>query len=183
MDAAFPGLATERCALRPLASHDLPEFAAYRALPEVARFQSWSDYAPADAERLLVRQQATPFAAPESWFQIAVTARDGSALFGDCALHFPADPRQLEIGFTLAPRHQGQGLMREALACLLNHVFGVMQRHRVTAVTDADNQPARRLLIALGFRLEAHCVENVFFKGRWSDECLYACLAREWRGL
>ncbi len=30
-------------------------------------------------------------------------------------------------------------------------------------------------------RLEAHFVENVFVKGEWQDEMIYAILEREWR--
>ena len=39
---------------------------------------------------------------------------------------------------------------------------------------------AARLLRALGFRQEAHFVENIFFKGAWGSELLFALLSREW---
>jgi RimJ/RimL family protein N-acetyltransferase len=46
---------------------------------------------------------------------------------------------------------------------------------------DAENTASARLAERLGMRLEAHLVENEWYKGRWSDELDYAILAREWR--
>jgi len=170
-----------RVRLRAFAEKDLPEFARYRALPEVARYQSWERYTLEDAKRLHADQLKTAFGEAGSWYQVAVADRDTDALVGDCALHFLEDGRQMEIGFTLAPERQGRGLAREAVTLLVDHLFRTMQKHRVVAVTDAENQAARKLITALGFRQEAHYVKNIFFKGRWGDECLYALLSSEWK--
>jgi RimJ/RimL family protein N-acetyltransferase len=47
-------------------------------------------------------------------------------------------------------------------------------------------QPPRRSPRArfrrVGFRQEAHLVENIWFKGQWGSEYLFAMLQREWRG-
>lgn len=180
-DVPFLPLAGLRCKLRSFTEDDLPEFARYRALPEVARYQSWSEYSLADASRLYAAQQGVPFGTANTWHQLAIADKRGNRLLGDCALHFLEDGQQVEIGFTLAPEHQGRGLAQEALRLLLDHVFGTMKKHRVTALTDAENQPAQKLLKALGFRQEAHYLKNVFFKGRWGDECLFALLAGEWK--
>jgi hypothetical protein len=40
--------------------------------------------------------------------------------------------------------------------------------------------PAIRVLEKLGFRREAHLVENAWIKGAWADSLIYAILAREW---
>jgi RimJ/RimL family protein N-acetyltransferase len=55
-----------------------------------------------------------------------------------------------------------------------------MKRHRVAAITDAENSPAAALFRGLGFRQEAHLVENLWFKGRWGSELVFALLRREW---
>ena len=52
--------------------------------------------------------------------------------------------------------------------------------HRVIAVTDAENAAAAALLTRVGFRKEAHFRDNVFFKGAWGSEFLFAMLASEW---
>lgn len=177
----FTPISGPRVRIRDFSEKDLSEFARYRALPEVARYQSWEQYGLEDAQRLYASQQAVSFGTPGSWHQLAITDKRDDALLGDCALHFLEDGQQMGIGFTLAPEHQGKGLAREAVGLLVAHLFGPMQRHRVIAVTDAENLPAQSLLTALGFRKEAHYLQNVFFKGRWGDECLYALLSSEWK--
>ena len=177
----FHSIATRRCTLRLFSGQDLAAFAQYRADPSVARFQSWSAYSLDDAKRLYATLTETVFGTPGTWYQIAIADSQDDSLLGDCALHFLDDDRQVEIGFTLAPAHQGKGLAKEVLTALLNYLFDVLGKHRVIAITDAGNQPARHLLRSLGFRQEAHFVQNVFFKGKWGDECLFACLAHEWQ--
>ncbi len=85
----------------------------------------------------------------------------------------------MEVGFTLARAHQGRGYAAEAVSALLEHAFSVMGLHRVVAVTDARNDAAAALLTRVGMRREAHFVENVFFKGAWCSERVFAVLARE----
>ncbi|MEZ4297858.1 MAG: GNAT family protein [Polyangiaceae bacterium] len=179
--SACPVLTTPRCVLRPFTEADLPAFAAYRSDPEIARYQSWdTPYSIAQAAALLASVQATPFDTPDTWVQIALADRETGALLGDCALHFLADGRQVELGFTLARAHQGKGLAREAVTALLDHVFGPLGKHRVSALTDARNEASIALLTRLGFRREAHYLQNAYFKGSWCDEMLFACLATEW---
>ena len=64
---------------------------------------------------------------------------------------------------------------------MLRYVFETLGKHRASAVTDAENQAAARLLLRLGFRQEAHFVEHVWFKGAWGSEYLFAMLRREWQ--
>lgn len=48
----FTGIQTARCWLRYFKETDLPAFAAYRADPAVAQFQSWTSYSYDDAMAL-----------------------------------------------------------------------------------------------------------------------------------
>jgi RimJ/RimL family protein N-acetyltransferase len=103
-------------------------------------------------------------------------------VIGDCGIHFPADDRQqVELGITLAPANQGQGLATEALITVLEYVFNRLGKHRAFAVTDAENHSAASLFRRLGFRQEAHFVEHLRFKGAWCSEDVFALLRREWQ--
>jgi len=48
----------------------------------------------------------------------------------------PQDINQVEIGFTLDPLYQNIGFGLEAVKCLLEYIFNVLNKHRVIAVTD-----------------------------------------------
>jgi RimJ/RimL family protein N-acetyltransferase len=179
MAPAFTDLRSSRLVLRPLRPEDAPAIVAYRALPEVARYQSWETYTPADAAELIESQAGRQPGVPGTWFQLAITL--AGEVIGDCGLHGLADaPKQMEVGITLAPSHQGRGYAAEALGLVLRYLFTELKTHRVTAATDAENQAAAQLLTRAGFRREGHHVENVWFKGAWGSEFSFALLRREW---
>jgi len=180
----FTELRSPRLRLRRLGAGDAAALCAYRSLPEVARFQSWESFTPDDAERLIAGQVSIEPDTAGTWFQLAIVEAVTDRVIGDCGLHFRAeDPRQVELGITLSPAHQGRGLATEALGRVLEYLFGDLGKHRVSAVTDGENRAAAALFRRLGFRQEGHFVEHVWFKGAWGSEYLFALLKREWQAL
>ena len=172
---------TPRLHVRAFRPSDLDEFVAYRAHPEVERYQSWSSYTVEDGRALIASMQGLRPGTPGQWYQFAVEERSSATLVGDLAFKVnESEPREAEVGFSLSPAHQGQGYATEALRALLGHAFGTLGLHRVIAVTDALNVPAAALLERVGMRREAHFHENVFFKGAWGSEFVFALLDREW---
>ncbi len=173
---------TERLTVRAMRPSDVEAFVGYRSVPDVARYQSWEDYTLEQGAALVADMQTLRLGVPGEWYQLALVD-DAGHLVGDLAACVSADePRQLEVGFTLAPEHQGQGYATEALRGLLSYAFGELGVHRVVAITDARNDAAAALLTRVGFRKEAHFHDNVFFKGAWGSEFLFAVLASEWPG-
>ena len=71
------------------------------------------------------------------------------------------------------PLARVSGFATEALGSVLEYVFGTLGKHRVFAVTDAENRAAASLFRKLGFRQEGHFVEHVWFKGAWGSEYLF----------
>jgi RimJ/RimL family protein N-acetyltransferase len=174
-------LVSKRLLIRPFLAEDAATIAAYRCLPEVARFQSWESFDLADATQLISDQAMIVPDTPGTWLQMALVLTCSSSVIGDCGIHFlREDFRQAELGITLAPTYQGQGLATEAISAVLEYVFNRLPKHRVTAVTDAENCAAARLFRRLGFRQEAHHIENVWFKGAWGSEFEFAMLRHEW---
>ena len=184
MNQRFPDhLTSARLRLRRLLHGDAEALCAYRSLPEVARYQSWESFGADDAVRLIETQSAEEPNIPGTWLQIAIIEASSGIMIGDCGLHCRKDdPRQMEIGITFSPRHQGCGYAGEAVKCLLDYVFGDLDKHRVSATTDVLNRSAIALFLRAGFRQEAHFVEHLWFKGRWGSEFVFAILKREWEG-
>ena len=182
MPHSFPDyLSSARLRLRRLRWDDAEVLCAYRSLPEVARYQSWDSFGPDDAARLIESQLTAEIDVPGTWFQLAIVQTATGGVIGDCGLHCgQEDSRQMEIGITLSPRHQGRRYADEAVKCLLNYLFGSLDKHRVFAVADVLNRPAIALCRRLGFRQEAHHVEHLWFKGQWGSEYVFAMLKREW---
>lgn len=172
-DTAFARIETERLVLRRFAAGDAPAFAAYRGEPAVARYQSWDEtYSVADAERMIASIAEIHPGEPGEWFQFAVADRATDTLVGDCALHVDGrDPRRAEIGYTLAPAHQGRGYATEAVAALVGYAFGTLGVERIQATADERNAPSIRVVERLGF--EAVARVHTTFKGERCVEETY----------
>jgi RimJ/RimL family protein N-acetyltransferase len=181
-DTGFTALTSERLVLRRFRRADLAAFVAYRSDPEIARYQSWeAPYRPGQARRFLAELEATHPDTPGEWFQFAVALRANDRLIGDCAAHVRADdPRQAEIGFTLAAEHQGQGYATEAVRRLLDYLLVERDKHRVSATCDDRNLRSIAVLERAGMRREGRLLESTWAKGEWTSDLLYAVLRRDW---
>jgi RimJ/RimL family protein N-acetyltransferase len=180
----FTTLETTRLCLRHFRDADLALFMAYRNDPEVAKYQDWEGINEPEARAFLQEQKEVQPGVPGQWFQIAIELKETGMLVGDCALKIEEyDERQAEIGYTLSRAYQGRGIASEAVSCVLEYAFVTLGLHRVIAITDCENVASVALLERLGLRREGHFLQNVWFKGKWGDEYLYAMLQEEWRNI
>lgn len=171
---------TQNFSLRLFTIADIEAFARYRSIPEIARYQSWSeDFSYDDGLALFENMHGIQFGQVGYWFQIAIAHNETDQLMGDLAIKFIND-EQVEIGFTIDPQFQKKGVAFEAVQILMQLIFNEFKKHRIQAVIDADNMAAYHLLQKLGFRQEAYFVENVYCKGRWGSEYAFAMLRSEW---
>ena len=175
-------LETQRLKLRPFQKSDLESFVAYRSDPEVVRYQGWDAPYPVENAVAFIEEMAQSSPGIDgNWYQFAVELQETGVMIGDCAFHTLADDnRQAEIGFTFARSHQGVGYATEAVNRLLTYLFEDLELHRVTAVCDVENIASAHLLERVGMRREAHFVDNIWFKGAWGSEYVYALLQYEW---
>jgi RimJ/RimL family protein N-acetyltransferase len=172
-DPDFTSIGTERLVLRRFRPDDAAAFAAYRADPAIARYQSWDEtYSIGDAERFIASLAGAPPGEPGEWFQFAVAERATGALIGDCALHVDArDPGRAEIGYTLSPAHHGNGYATEAVAALVAYAFGALGVNRIQATADERNVASIRVAERLGFVAVARV--HTTFKGERCVEETY----------
>lgn len=174
---------TERLTLRPATVEDAAAMFAYRSQESVAR---WMTALPTDPEvwraafakrhphALMIELDGEPIGdlflrTEDAWAQAEV--RD------------TATGAHAEIGWCLAPSHEGHGYATEAVRELISVSFVGLGLRRVTAVCFADNEPSWRLMERLGMRREAHTVRDALHRdGQWYDGFTYALLAEEWSG-
>ena len=178
---SFKQITTKRLLLRRFQDSDLEPFRAYRFDPEIARYQGWDSCSRQEVIDFIQEQQSVQPGTPGQWFQLAIELRETGELVGDCGLHtHKDDARQADIGYTLARPFHGRGYATETVSRLLDYAFEDLAMHRIVGVVDCENSASVALLERLGLRREGHFIQNIWFKGKWGDEYLYAVLKDEW---
>lgn len=180
-DNKCPVIETKRLRVDRLATTDADNLYGYRSMPEVSRFQSWAPDSVENAEEFIAGAAAVSFDQPNSWFQLALRERKSEVLIGDVGLHFIDDDGfQVEIGITVSPMRQNQGVASEALEAILDYLFFNLKKHRVIASIDPGNQASVHLFQKIGFRKEGHFRQSLFLNGKWVDDVIFGILRSEW---
>lgn len=146
----FVVIKTDRLILRRLEKTDAADFFAYRAMPEVCRFQSFRPAHVRDADAFIAALAEYPDNAA-AWFQIAVCLADTGVLIGDIGMHF-LNKGVVEIGYTLNPRFQKHGYAHEAVCAVVGYLFDDLKKMKIIAVVDRENAASTVLLKKLGMR-------------------------------
>lgn len=85
------------------------------------------------------------------------------------------------VGYRIDEKHQGQGLMTEALQCGIEHLFGELNFHRLEANYIPSNGPSARVLEKLGFIEEGRAKSYLWIAGDWQDHVLTSLTNPGWR--
>jgi RimJ/RimL family protein N-acetyltransferase len=171
---------TERLSVRMMRAADAPTLAAYRADPDVARYQSWElPYTLTAAEALVAGQAHLDDVTPGDWVQLAI--EHAGAVVGDVAVGLDAQGAEATIGYTLAPDRRGLGLAAEAVAAVVDALFDRGGVRRIVAATDPANQLSMRVIEPLGFHFEGIARGAAPVRGEWLDDARFALLREERR--
>lgn len=84
----------------------------------------------------------------------AMQQKVDAKLVGMCGLIKRDGLDDVDIGFAILTRFEGQGLAREAAAATLAYVRDTLRFERLVAITSIDNERSARLLEGLGMRFE-----------------------------
>jgi RimJ/RimL family protein N-acetyltransferase len=175
-------LRTERLVLRPFVPSDLEPLLAIQSDPVAVRYVPYPPRNREAVTAVLERKIAnTTLRSEGDLIELAVALGDAGGVIGDVLLALRSvEHETIEVGYIFAPASGGRGYATEAVRALLGLAFGPLEARRVVARVDDRNVASSALLSRLGFRLEAHLIENEWFKGELSSELDYALLAREW---
>ena len=174
---------TERLVLRPFRRADLEPLLLIQSDPVAVRYVPYSPRDRAAVAAVLERKMThTALRSEGDLIELAVTLGAGGSLIGDVLLALRSvEHETLEVGYIFAPAAGGRGYATEAVRALVGLAFESLGARRVIARVDDRNTASSALLTRLGFRLEAHLIENEWLKGELTSEFDYALLAREWR--
>lgn len=155
MGVPYRTLRTERLVLRRPVSEDAARvFRSYGTDPEVTRFLAWRPHRSlADARNAMAARLERLAAGTELSWVLEPAAADpadpgGTGLAGLVSAWL--ERGEAELGFVLARRHWGRGLMTEAVRAVVAMLFEAPGPSRVWATCDAENLASARVLEKAG---------------------------------
>lgn len=76
------------------------------------------------------------------------------------------------LGYKIARRAEGRGLMREALEAAIGYAFETLRLHRIMANYIPTNERSGGLLKRLGFTVEGYARDYLIINGEWRDHIM-----------
>lgn len=179
-------LVTSRLILRLMTPDDVDDVHAYQSRDDVCEYLLFE---PRSREEVAAKveqfSKADTLAKDGDYFQLALELREGESepgrVIGDSYFTLASlENSRGEIGWTMHPDFTGRGYASEAASAVLAMAFETIGLHRVVAELDARNDASIALCRRLGMREEALFLEDMWFKGDWSDTGVYAIRKSEW---
>ena len=162
---------TYRLILRRARPEDLSDLHAVMSAPEAMRY--WSR--PAHESLAQTQAYLDSMLAAEPEADDFVIERNGVVIGKAGAWRLP------EVGFILHPDHWRQGLMREALAAVVSHLFAAHPGiDRLTADVDPRNGRSLALLKVLGFTETGRAERTLQWGDEWCDSLYLELLREDW---
>ncbi len=175
-------LETERLILREFEKADWEAVSDYFSDPEVYRYQRGGPYSSDQAQEYVNRAIERRLQQPRQHYEYVIVLKSESQLIGAVRLSInDVANGQGNIGYDLIRKYWGRGFGTEAAQRMINFGFNELKLHRITAGCNADNHASAHVLEKCHMRLEAHFHEDLFVKGSWRNELIYAILEQEWQ--
>ncbi len=172
----FPVLTTERLVLRRMGVEDAPEVFFQRSDPGILQYL--------DREPVKTLDEVMTFIAlvdkgidENDAINWAITLKGNPKLIGTiCFWNINKNHYRGELGYVLHPKHQGQGIMGEAIRAVLQYGFDTMKLHSAEANVNPANSASIRVLERQGFVREAYFRENYYYRGKFIDSAIYSLI-------
>src|SRR5512139_2357309 len=174
-----PTIELDGARLRPLRVGDAAALYAYLRDPIVTELTSYPVASVPMVEAIIERALSRWKAGELSKWGVALEHDD--QLVGTCGFNeWSKVHRWAELGFDLARAHWGKGLMRQAVAAVLQWTYRQDQVDRVHAFVRVDNRRSARLLERSGFVREGRLRNYRVCRGQPYDFYIYGLLRSDW---
>lgn len=169
----FPVLKSKRLTMRPIKMRDAPEIFHMQTDDLVLRYIAKKKPESLEDVEKLIEYIDDSYKKQEMLCWAAVI-RDGEKIIGTCGFNrIEKDNLRAEIGGALSPQYWGVGVAYEAVKQIIDYGFNELGLHTIEAKVDSNNRSAVFLLEQLGFVLEGHFKDRMYFNGQFYDMDIY----------
>ena len=174
-----PTIELDGARLRPLRVADADALYGYLRDPVVTELTRYPVASVPMVEAMIERSLSRWTAGELSRWGLAL--QDDDRLVGTCGFNgWSQEHRWAELAFDLAQAHWGKGLMRQAVAAVLQWAYRQSQIDRVHAFVRVDNRRSESLLERSGVVREGCLRSYRVCRGRPHDFYVYGLLRSDW---
>lgn len=171
-------LTTERLILRPYEESDAESLYQYAKDPLVGPVAGWAPHESVESSLEIIRDLFFPSGA---W---AIVLKETGEHIGTIALEEDRrrpDIPSKEIGYSLASKYWGRGIMTEACKEVVRYAFQELDLYILAICTSRTNERSAGVIENCGFKQEGteracYCI----YDGSFRDSRIYSLLKSEW---
>lgn len=174
---------TNRLILRPFIREDSPSIFDYARNPNVSRYTAWKCHKTLCDSKGFVDKFLQAYD-EKSLGPLAICLKSSpNKVIG--TIHIKQGNHQFEgeLSYALSETYWRQGIVSEAVRCILKVGFEERGLGRIFARCAVENNPSKNFLKRLGFSYEGCLRRGSFNKGRFWDVEYYSVLYEEWKML
>jgi [ribosomal protein S5]-alanine N-acetyltransferase len=111
-----------------------------------------------------------------------IILKSSGQTIGRCGFHnWYSIHRKAEIGYVIYDEeNRRKGYMNEAIKCILDYGFNIMNLNRIEAYTSPENKASLHIIEKYGFTREGYLRQHFFWEGEVLDTLLFALLKEEY---
>jgi ribosomal-protein-alanine N-acetyltransferase len=174
---AFPGLETDRLALRRLNVSDAPDLFEMLGQADVARFTARKPLQRVGDAVDLLRGVGLDYATRRA-IRWAVCIESEEKLVGTVGLHdWDRYHRHIAIGFDVRRDQWGKGIGSEMVTAVCAYAFDHLGVQRIEAHVMKGNRSSQKLLEGIGFEPEGTFRKRMYKDGKQHDVVIYGLVA------
>lgn len=161
--------------LRKFKKSDAPDLLEYASDPQTLEYLVWPG--------LKTIEEAKASIYNYYWSRAGIYAiefKENTKLIGCIDLRLNIPNEKANLGYVLNRSYWGKGLMREALAAIIEICFGKLELNRAEAGHFAGNEASGKVMEKCGMLKEGISVQSQKVKGVFRDEVHYGITKDRW---
>jgi len=174
---------TDRTILRPIEADDAERVQELLNAPGIIGRRHMAEQIPdvAPLSRLQVEKLLGMWAEEKKGFTLGIELRQESVLVGHASCNWRWDAHCPEIGVTVCPGFQREGVGSEVVRLLLAYLFGNTPAHNVGGWVEGWNNEGIAFARSLGFSESGRIPRCGIRDGTFFEQILFDILRPEWR--
>jgi Acetyltransferases, including N-acetylases of ribosomal proteins len=168
MLAKFPKLSTKRLILRSPNLSDVSNIIKHANNPKISDATATLPFPYHEKDAVFWIETSEKGFKNQDAYIFAIEYLQAKGVIGGIGLHINATHRQAELGYWLSEKYWNQGLMTEAIRCIINFGFEKLNLRKIHAVHFTKNPASGRIMIKNGMVKEGlrrdHILKNNDFR-------------------